>query len=84
MLAIWFFVLDKIANIYWIIGKARNFQKTIFFCFVDYTKAFDCVDHNTLWKILQEIGLPDHLARLQRNRYAGQDATVRNEQGTTD
>ena len=67
---------DQIANICWIIEKAREFQKNIYFCFIDYTKAFDCVDHN-LWKILQEMGIPDHLTCLLRNLYAGQEATVR-------
>ena len=73
---------DQIANIHWIIEKAREFQKNI--CFTDYTKAFNCVDHNTLWKILQEMGIPDHLICLLRNCYAGQEATVRTEHGTTD
>ena len=67
---------DQIANICWIIEKARQFQKNI--CFIDYTKAFECVDHNTLWTILQEMGIPDHLTCLLRNLYAGQEATVRN------
>ena len=67
---------DKIANIHWIIEKAREFQKNIYFCFIDYTKAFNCVDHNKLWKILQEMGIPDHLTCLLRNLYAGQGATV--------
>ena len=75
---------DKIANICWIIEKARALQKNIYFCFIDYAKAFDCVDHNKLWKILQEFVLTDHLTCLLRNLYAGQDATVRNENGTTD
>ena len=75
---------DQIANICWIMEKAREFQKTIYFCFIDYAKAFDCVDHNKLWKILQEIGLPDHLTCLLRNLYAGQEATVRTGHGTTD
>ena len=66
---------DQIANIYWIIEKAREFQENIYFCFIDYAKAFDCVDHNKLWKILQEI--PDHLTYILRNLYAGQEATVR-------
>ena len=69
---------DQIANIRWIIAKAREFQKNIYFCFTDYAKAFDCVDHNKLWKILQEMGIPDHLTCLLRNLYAGQEATVRN------
>ena len=68
---------DQIANICWIIEKAREFQENIYFCFIDYTKAFDCVDHKKLWKILQEIGIPDHLTCLLRNLYAGQEATVR-------
>ena len=68
---------DQIANICWIIKNAREFQKNIYFCFIDYTKAFDCVDHNKLWKILKEMGIPDHLTCLLRNLYAGQEATVR-------
>ena len=68
---------DQIANICWIIEKAREFQKNIYFCFINYTKAFDCVDHHKLWKILQEMGIPDHLTCLPRNLYAGQGATVR-------
>ena len=64
--------------------KAREFQKNIYFCFIDYAKAFDCVDHNKLWKILKEMGIPDHLTCLLRNLYAGQEATVRTEHGTTD
>ena len=68
---------DQIANISWIIEKAREFQKNIYFCFIDYAKAFDCVDHNKLWKILKEMGIPDHLTCLLRNLYAGQEATVR-------
>ena len=75
---------DQIANIRWIIEKAREFQKNIYFCFIDYAKAFDCVDHNKLWKILKEMGIPDHLTRLLRNLYAGQEATVRTGHGTTD
>ena len=75
---------DQIANICWIIEKAREFQKYIYFCFVDYAKVFGCVDHNKLWNILQETGIPDHLTCLLRNLYAGQDATVRAEHGTTD
>ena len=67
---------DQIANIHWIIEKAKEFQKNIYFCFTDYAKAFDCVDHNKLWKILQEMGLPDHLSCLLRDLYAGQEATV--------
>ena len=68
---------SQIANIRWIMEKAREFQKNIYFCFIDYAKAFDCVDHNKLWNILQEIGIPDHLTFLLRNLYAGQEATVR-------
>ena len=68
---------DQIANICWIIEKAREFQKNIYFCFIDYAKAFDCVDHNKLWKILQEMGIPDHLTSLLRNLYASQEAVVR-------
>ena len=75
---------DEIANIHWITEKAREFQKNIYFCFIDYTKAFDCVDYNILWKILQEMGIPDHLTCLLRNLYAGQEATVRTGHGTTD
>ena len=75
---------DQIANIHWIIEKAREFQKNIYFCFIDYAKAFDCVDHNNLWKILKEMGIPDHLTFLLRNLYAGQEATVRTGHGTTD
>uniref|UniRef100_A0A4W2D4R8 RNA-directed DNA polymerase n=1 Tax=Bos indicus x Bos taurus TaxID=30522 RepID=A0A4W2D4R8_BOBOX len=75
---------DQIANIRWIIEKAREFQKNIYFCFIDYTKAFDCVDHKKLWKILKEMGIPDHLTCLLRNLYAGQEATVRIVHGTTD
>ena len=75
---------DQIANICWIIEKARKFQKNTYFCFIDYVKTFDCVDHNKLWKILKEKGIPDHLTRLLRNLYAGQEARVRNGHGTTD
>ena len=75
---------DQIANVHWIIEKAREFQKDIYFCFIDYAKAFDCVDHNTLWKILKEMGIPDHLTYLLRNLYAGQEARVRTGHGTTD
>ena len=75
---------DQVANICWIIEKAREFQKDIYFCFIDYAKAFDCVDHKKLWKILQEMGIPDHLTWLLRNLYAGQEATVRTGHGTTD
>ena len=75
---------DQIANIRWIIDKTREFQKNIYFCFSDYAKAFDYVDHHKLWKILQEMGIPDHLTCLLRNLYAGQEATVRTGHGTTD
>ena len=82
---------DQIANVYWIIRKAREFQKNIYFCFIDYAKAFDCVDHHKLWKILfffwkilKELGIPDHLICLLRNLYGSQEATVRTEHGTTD
>ena len=75
---------DQIANICWIMEKARAFQKTIYFCFIDYAKAFDCVDHNQLWEILKEMGIPDHLTCLLRNLYAGHEATVRTGHGTTD
>ena len=75
---------DQIANIRWIIEKAREFQKNIYFCFTDYTKAFDYVDHNKLWKILKEMEIPDHLSCLLRNLYADQEATVRTGHGTTD
>ena len=75
---------DQIANIRWIIEKAREFQKNIYFCFIDYVKGFDCVDHNKLWKILKEMGIPDHLTRFLRNLYAGQEATVRTQHGTTE
>ena len=75
---------DQIANICWIIKKAREFQKNIYFYFIDYAKAFDCAYHNKLWKILKEIGIPDHLTCLLRNLYAGQEATVRTGPGTTD
>ena len=75
---------DQIANICWCIKKAREFQKNIFFCFIDYAKAFDYVDHNKLWKILKEMGIPDHLICLLRNLYASQEATVRTGHGTTD
>ena len=75
---------DQITNIRWIIEKAREFQKNIYFCFIDYAKAFDCVDHNKLWKSLQEMGIPDHLICLLRNLCAGQEATVRTGHGTTD
>ena len=75
---------NQIANITWITEKAREFQKNIYFCFMDYAKAFDCVDHNKLWKILQEMGIPDHLTCLLRNLYAGQEATVKTGHGTAD
>ena len=75
---------DQIDNIGWIIEKAREFQKNIYFCFIDYAKAFDCVDHNKLWKILKEMGIPDYLTHLLRNLYAGQEATVRTGNGKTD
>ena len=75
---------DQIANIHWIIEKAREFQKNIYFRFINYDKAFDYVDHNKLWKILKEMGIPDHLTCLLRNLYVGQEATVRTEHGTTD
>ena len=74
---------DQIANICWIKEKAREFQKNIYFCFIDYAKAFDCVDHNKLWKILRGMGIPDHLICLLRNLSAGQEATVRTGHGTT-
>ena len=74
----------QIANICWIMEKAREFQKNIYFCFIDYAKAFDYVDHNKLWKILKEMVIPDHLTCLLRNLYAGQEATVRTGHGTTD
>ena len=75
---------DQIANIHWIIGKAREFQKNIYFCFSDYAKAFDCVDPNKLWKILKEMGIADHLPYLLRHLYAGQEARVRTGHGTAD
>ena len=75
---------DQIANICWVIEKAREFQENIYFCFIYYAKAFDCVDHNELWQILKEMGIPDHLICLSRNLYAGQEATVRTGHGTTD
>ena len=71
------------ANICWIIEKARGFQKNIYFCFIDYAKALDCLDHNKLWKILKEMGIPDHLTCFLRNLYAGQEATIRTGHGTT-
>ena len=75
---------DQIANIRWIMEKAREFQRNICFCFIDYAKAFDCVDHNKLWKILKEMGIPDHLTCPLRNLYVGQEATVRTGHGTKD
>ena len=75
---------DQVANIRWIIEKAREFLQTIYFCFVDYAKAFDSVDHNKLWKILKEMGIQDHLTCLLRNLYADQEATFRTGHGTTD
>jgi len=75
---------DQNANIHWIIKKAEEFQKNIYFCFIDYAKAFDCVDHYKLWKILKEMGIPDHLICLLRNLYAGQEETVRTGHETTD
>jgi len=74
---------DQIANIRWIIEKAREFQKNIYFCFVDYTKAFDCVDHDKFWKILKEVGIPNHLTYLVKNLHAAQEETVRTGHGTT-
>ena len=75
---------DQIANIRWIIKKAREFEKNIYFCFIDNANAFDCVDHNKLWKILKEMGMPDHLTCLLRNLSAGKEATIRTGHGTTD
>ena len=75
---------DQIANICWIINKAREFQKNIYFCFIDYAKAFDCVDHNKLWKILKEMGVPNHLTGLLRNLYTDQEGKIRFGHGTTD
>ena len=75
---------DQIGNILWIMEKAREFQKNIYFCFIDYTKVFDCVDHNKLWKIVKEMGIPDHLTSLLRNLYADQEATVRTGRGAMD
>ena len=77
-------IRDQIANIHWTIKKAKEFQKNIYFCFIDYAKAFDHVDHNKPWKILKELGIPNHLTCLLRNLYAGQEATVRTGHGTTD
>ena len=75
---------DQIVNIHWIIEKQDDSRKNIYYCFIDYAKSFDCVDHNKLWKILKETGIPDHLTCLLRNLYAGQEATVRTGHGTTD
>ena len=75
---------DQIANIHWIIKKARDFQKIIYFCFIDYTKDFECVDHSKLWEILKEMGIPERLTYLLINLYAGQEATVRAGHGKTD
>ena len=75
---------DQIVNIHWILEKAREFQKNNYFCFIDYPKAFDCVDHNKLWKILKQMGIPDHVTCLLRNLYAGQEGTIRTRHGTTD
>ena len=72
---------DQIVSIHWIIEKAKEFRKNIYFCFIDYAKAFDCVDHNKLWKILKEIGIPDHLTCLLRNLYVGLEETVRTRRG---
>ena len=77
-------IRDQIANIQWITEKAKEFQKNIYFCFTDYAKAFDCVDHNKMWKILKEMEIPDHFTCLLRNLYADQEATVRTWHGTTD
>ena len=77
-------IRDQLANIHFIVKKAREFQKNIYFCFIDYAKAFDWVDHNKLWKILKKMGVPDHLTCLLRNLYAGQEATVNTGHGTTD
>ena len=77
-------IRDQIANIRWIMEKAREFQKNIYFCFIDYVKTFDYLDHNRLWKILQQMGIPDHLPCLLRNLYTGQEATVRTRHGTID
>ena len=74
---------DQIANIHWIIEKAREFQENIFLCFINYATAFDCVNHNKLWKVLKQMGIPDHVTCLQRNLYTGQDVTVRTLNGTT-
>ena len=77
-------IRDQVANIHWIVEKAREFQKNVYFCFIDYAKAFGYMDHKKLWKMLKEMGIPDHLTSLLRNLYAGQEATVRTGQGTTD
>ena len=77
-------IREQIANIHWIMEKQESSRKNIYFCFIDYAKAFDCVDHNKLWKILKEMGMPDHLTCLLRNLYAGQEATFRTGHGTTD
>ena len=74
----------QIANIHWIIEKAKQFQKTVYFCFIDYAKAFDCVDYNKLWKMLKEMGISDHITCLLRNLFAGKDATVRTRHGIMD
>ena len=79
-----FLCTDILLHIRWIMEKAREFQKNIYFCFIDYAKAFECVDHNKLWKFLKEMGIPDHLICFLRNLYAGQEATVRTGHGTTD
>ena len=77
-------IRNQTANICWIMEKAREFQKNVYFCFLDYAKSFDCVDHNKLWKILKEMGMPDHLTCLLRHLYGGQEATVQTGHGTTD
>ena len=77
-------IRNQIASICWIIEKAREFQKNMYFCFTDHAKAFDCVDHNKLWNVLKAMGIPDHLTCLLRNLYAGQEATVKTGHGTTD
>ena len=76
--------IDQVANTHWIIEKAREFQKSIYFCFIDYIKAFECVDHNKLWKILKEMGMPDHHTCLPKNVHMGQETTIRMGHGTTD
>ena len=80
----WRGTTDQIASLGWIMEKAREFKKNIYFCFIEYAEAFDCVDHNKLWKILQEIGIPGHLTCVLRNLSSGQEATARTGQGTTD